>query len=314
VRALVVILVLATTPAWADDARAKVLFDQGKALFAEGKYSEACSKLEASFELAALSSTRGMLGACYEKVGKLASAWAAYRDAAAIADRQGFGERAQAARDKATELEPRLARLTIDVGTARSKIRDLAITVDGTNLPVPALGEALPMDSGPHAVVVDARGYAAWHATVDIVDGESSRLDVPMLVADPHELEVNAEHPERLMSHRRKVAIGIGAAGGAMLGVAAGFAIVAKVDWNGASCTTADDGVAVCADAAAKHKAQAAARDANIATAVGVVGLATVTAGAIMFALAPRYAPEGAPRVTPVLQPGGAALVIDGRF
>ena len=111
--AVVCVAVMSVAPAYADDAAAKALFDQGKTLFAEGKYGEACAKLEASFKLSALSSTRGLLGVCYEKVGKLASAWAAYRDSAAIADRQGHAERAQAARDKAAELEPKLAKLAI---------------------------------------------------------------------------------------------------------------------------------------------------------------------------------------------------------
>src|SRR6188474_1578744 len=99
-RRIVVCCVLACAVplvAHADEPAAKALFDQGKTLFAEGKYGEACAKLEASFKLAALSSTRGLLGACYEKVGRLASAWAAYRDSAAIADRTGNGERAAAA-------------------------------------------------------------------------------------------------------------------------------------------------------------------------------------------------------------------------
>src|SRR3954470_2586769 len=98
----------------ADDAAAKALFDQGKTLFAEGKYGEACQKLEASYAMNKLSGTGGLLGACFEKLGRVASAWAAYRASAAIAERQGNSERAAAARASAAELEPKLAWLTID--------------------------------------------------------------------------------------------------------------------------------------------------------------------------------------------------------
>jgi serine/threonine-protein kinase len=312
--AIVVAVAAAGRPTWADDASAKVLFDQGKSLFAEGKYGDACAKLEASFELAALSSTGGMLGACYEKVGKLASAWAAYRDAAAIAARQWFGERASAARDKAAELEPKLARFAIDATAARVPGTALTITVDGARLPDAAVGEALPIDSGPHVIVVDARGYAAWHVTIDAVDGERSQLDVPALVADPDELEDTKPRSERTMSHGRKLAVGVVATGGVILAVAGAFAIIAKVDWNGADCVTDGDGVAVCPDAASKRKADAASRDANIATVLGIAGFGGVAVGAVMFALAPRYAPEEVPRITPVLHADGASLVINGRF
>jgi tetratricopeptide (TPR) repeat protein len=118
-----VILVLLVAPAHADvdagaDARAKVLFDEGKTLFAEGKYGAACEKLDASFKLSRLSSTRGLLAACFETIGKLASAWVAYRDSAAIAEKQGNAERAQAAREKAAELEPKLAWLTLETAAA----------------------------------------------------------------------------------------------------------------------------------------------------------------------------------------------------
>ena len=69
------------------DARAKVLFDEGKTLFAEGKYGAACEKLDASFKWSRRSSTRSLHAASCEKIGTLASAWVAYRDAAAIAEK-----------------------------------------------------------------------------------------------------------------------------------------------------------------------------------------------------------------------------------
>jgi len=305
VRALVALAVLASVaPAYADDAAAKALFDEGKTLFAEGKYGEACAKLEASFKLSAMSSTRGLLGACYEKVGKLASAWAAYRDSAAIADRQGHAERAQAAREKAIELEGKLAHLAIDT-TAAKQVTGLEVTIDGVVQPAAALDTPLPIDAGPHVIAADARGYTKWSTTVDIVDGEKQAAAVPMLVADPNELE--APTVEHTMSTRRKIALAVTGGGVAVLGAGAVFGILAKVNWTSSNC---DGDTGVCPDAAAKEKADAAARDANIATVIGIAGLAVAGAGVVMFVVAPKYESP----VTPAVTPTSVSLLVQGRF
>ena len=304
VLSLVLAMGIAPHPAYADDAAAKALFDQGKTLFAEGKYGEACAKLEASFKLSALSSTRGLLGACYEKVGKLASAWAAYRDSAAIAERQGHTERAQAARDKANELEPKLAKLAIDT-KASSAVKGLEVSIDGVVQPGAALDQPLPIDGGPHVIAADARGYAKWETTVDIVDGEQQQTSVPMLVADPKELEAPGA-AEQSMSRGRKIALGVTGGGVATLAVAGVFGMLAKIDWDGAEC----DDAGLCATAQDKSKADTARRDANIATVVGAVGIVAVGTGVVLWLRAPKYETT----ITPVATNGGVAIVIGGQF
>jgi len=302
--ALICAVVVAAHPAYGDDAAAKALFDQGKALFAEGKYGEACTKLEASFKLSALSSTRGLLGACYEKVGKLASAWSAYRDSAAIAERQGHAERAQAAREKAAELEPKLAKLAIDTSAAKA-IKDLEVSIDGVVQPAAALDQALPIDGGPHVIAADARGFKKWQTTIDILDGEKQQTAVPALVADPKELEAPIAS-ERSMSRGRKIALGVTGAGVATLAVSGVFGILAKVNWGSASCTS--DGI--CDSAEDKAKADRAATQANVATVVGAVGIAVIATGVVLYVRAPKYETT----VTPVPTEGGAALVVGGYF
>ena len=273
-----ILLLLAATAAYADDgadARAKALFDEGKTAFAEGNYGKACDTLAASYKLAQLSSTRGLLAACYEKIGKLASAWVAYRDSAAIAERQGNAERAQAARAKAAELEPKLARLAI-VG----KIDGVEITIDGVAQPRAALDTPLPIDGGPHVIAADGVGWKRWQTTIDIADGEQQRTVVPALVADPAELEAaKGGGGFKKLPPRKLAGLGLAGGGAITLGVAAAFGVAAKLEWNGSHCTS--DGL--CPDLDAKAKADSAARTANIATVLGVAGVALAATGVVLY-------------------------------
>jgi tetratricopeptide (TPR) repeat protein len=302
------VLLLATTAAYADDgadARAKALFDEGKTAFAEGNYGKACDKLAASYKLAQLSSTRGLLAACYEKIGKLASAWVAYRDSAAIAERQGNAERAQAARDKAAELEPKLAKLAIDI-TAVAKVDGIEITIDGVAQPRAALDTPLPIDGGPHVVAADALGWKRWQTTIDIADGEKQRTAVPALVADPAELEAaKGGGGFKRLPPRKLAGLGLAGGGAITLGVAAAFGVAAKLEWNGSHCTS--DGL--CPDLDAKAKADSAARTANIATVLGVAGVALAATGVVLYVTGGQQKKKE----TRVVVNGGGLAVI-GRF
>src|SRR5690242_6612861 len=73
----------------ADLAAAQSLFDAAKQLVAQGKHAEACPKFLASFKLDPKPGTAVNLADCYEKTGQIASAWARFQEAAALAQRAG---------------------------------------------------------------------------------------------------------------------------------------------------------------------------------------------------------------------------------
>src|SRR5258705_13207662 len=81
-----------------DSAVAQALFDQAKQLLADGRTAEACPKLEESQRLEPRSGTLINLARCYEQLGRLASAWSKYIEAATSAKASGNTEREAVAR------------------------------------------------------------------------------------------------------------------------------------------------------------------------------------------------------------------------
>ncbi|MDF2696857.1 MAG: hypothetical protein K0S65_5240, partial [Labilithrix sp.] len=134
-----------------DPVAAEAAFVEGRALMSAKRYAEACPKLEASHTLEPAVGTVLNLAECFAKIGRTASAWIRYREAAAMALEKNQHEREEIARSRARELEPKLCRLTI-VATNRE---GLVVTRDGQTVAPAALGIAVPVDPGPH--VVEAR-------------------------------------------------------------------------------------------------------------------------------------------------------------
>src|SRR5688572_6405870 len=139
-----------------DSAGAEVLFREGKQLMNEKDYAAACPKLAESYRLDPATGSLLALALCYERAGKLASAWVAYTDAAARAKREGQTDREQGAKARARELEPKLARLIVNVEAPDTP--GLEVTRDGVQLGAAALGSAIPVDHGEHVVEARAPG------------------------------------------------------------------------------------------------------------------------------------------------------------
>src|SRR5262245_50071789 len=102
----------------ADDSTAEALFDQGRKLMAAQQYNEACPKFSASHRLDPALGTLLNLAYCWKLLGKAASAWSAFREAASLAYWQHQRQREAFARSEAAELEPKLARLNVYVADA----------------------------------------------------------------------------------------------------------------------------------------------------------------------------------------------------
>lgn len=108
------------------------LFDAADRLVAEGRLSEACPRYEESYRLDPQLGAVLHLADCLEKDGKLASAYAAFREASEVAQKKG-DERRGLADDRSRALEPRLSRLTVEVPDP-SRVNGLEVMRDGIPL------------------------------------------------------------------------------------------------------------------------------------------------------------------------------------
>jgi len=166
-------------------AAAEALYDQAKALMAAGKASEACPKLEESQRLDPGSGTLINLALCYEKTGRIASAWTTYREAATAARAAGNADRERGARERAAALAPKVSKLTIEV-PVDARIAGLVVTRDGVEVGSAQWGVPIPTDAGTHELSAKAPGYLDWRETTTVPEkGAATSVTVPKLVAAP---------------------------------------------------------------------------------------------------------------------------------
>jgi len=185
-----VLLALAVLMAAGDEAGARVLFFEARKLAAAGDYAAACPKFEDSYRLDPGIGTSFNLADCYEHSGRIASAWARFLDVAAATKAAGQIEREQVARARAAVLEPRLARMTLEVD---AKEPDVAVFRDGITVGAASWRIAVPVAPGPHVIETSAPGRIAWKTTVVVNDGpDSVTVVVPDLGVAPPEPAVES--------------------------------------------------------------------------------------------------------------------------
>lgn len=146
-------------------AIAETAFTRGKELMAEGKAAEACPKFEESNRLDPSVGALLNLGRCYEQLGRTASAWVRYKEAATLARSLGQTERETVARDFAKTLEPKLSRVRIE---ATKRVDGMRITRNGEEVGLALLGDPLPVDPGTLKIEVVAPGSAPWATEVEV--------------------------------------------------------------------------------------------------------------------------------------------------
>jgi tetratricopeptide (TPR) repeat protein len=326
--AIVVLAMAGRAQAQPSDASAlaEQLFNQARELAKDNRWAEACPKFEASLRVDPVLGTRLNLATCYERIGKLASAWGLYRESIELARKAGDAKRRDYAQQQAAALEPRLPKLALAAPAHRPA--GFVVTRDGTPIAPGALGVALYVDPGEHEVTASAPGFEAFTQTVTLVPGKAETLVIPDLKPAPAaELSrspaksaidgrVATTEPAAPMSPMRKyTAIGLGGAGVAAIGVGLLFGAKASAAFQDAKALCSDN--LVC-DPESYDQGKQLTRDARtsatLSTVLVAAGGAAIVAGAIVVLTRPRTRERAMARIVPVTHDRGAGLAILGRF
>jgi len=162
----------------ADVAAARDLFNEAAQLVAEERWDEARDRYERSFALKHEPITLYSLGVAQKESGHLVDALESFR-AFLKSSRSAAAEAyVPAAETAVSELEGRVARLTITVRPADAE--GLTVVLDGDSIPIAALGRPRLVDPGPHAVVARAEGYRQAVGNAELSEAGSDSLTLEL--------------------------------------------------------------------------------------------------------------------------------------
>jgi len=175
----------AAEPSATERATAEALFQQGTELMSEKRFAMACEKFEGSQQLDPALGTMLRLADCYDRVGRSASAWALFREAASVARTRGELDRERIAVERAGELEKRLSKIELKVDRKNAPA-GLEIQLNGMNVPRATWDTPVPVDPGKQRIVASAPDRASWSGTLDVPEGPGVRsMEVPALAPKP---------------------------------------------------------------------------------------------------------------------------------
>lgn len=325
---------IALAQAASDKAAAEALFEEGRSLMQNERYTEACGKLEASQNLDAGLGTLMLLSDCYEKTGKTASAWATFREAAAVARGQNDSEREKVARARADALEPNLAKLVVRGVDTTMKLEGLEVKMNGQAVAKAQWGTLIPVDPGEVDFQVSAPGYKPWTLKAQVVPGPSeTAIDIPELqtletapeatgatVSASHgtsETPANAgtQGPEsEPASGMKMLGLGLGIGGVVGLGVGTYFGLSAKSknDESKDHCVTDNQCFAEGVELRDQAKSHA-----TVSTIAFGLGGALLVVGGVLYFTSDDDDGNAAPKQVRWLtgfEPGGARVGLEGTW
>ncbi len=282
-----------------DKAAAEALYQLGRQLMAEGKYGDACPKLAASNDLEPGVGTSLLLADCHEKAGKLASAWATFLEAAALAKLHADAERNSMAELRAAALRPRLTYVVFSVDR-ENEVDGFELRRSGVVVKKTTWGMSLPVDAGKYEVVASAPGRDTWRTNIDVPLqlSEPLQVRVPALRAassadgaaagswSPAAARSPAHDREAPGGAQRTIAwvtMGAGAAALVATGVL-GLLAGVKNDDSKDHCNRSDQNLCDPDGVALRDDSQ---KLATVATTVGIAGGVLAATGAVLYLTAP---------------------------
>lgn len=299
-----------------DVAAAQRAFDEAMALMDQGRTAEACAKLEESQRIEAGMATQFRLAECYEKDGRVASAWKNFEQVALSARAEGLPDREAYAQNRANALLERVAKLTIQVPAEVASLPGLAVAVDGV-VALPATWGGIPVDRGTRRLVAQADGKEPWTTEIEVAaDGQRVTVRIPRLEKakpkpappSPPPTVVRDPGPGPLTVSGLVVG-GVGLAG-MIVGVTLGVVAKGNYDESDPECqddVCSEDGLAIRADARTLG---------DVGTGVFIAGAVLAAGGVVLWLADPTGGSEDDVIAGVGLRPtlGGGQLTAEVRW
>jgi hypothetical protein len=266
-----------------NSAAVESLFDEGRKLAATGDYAAACPKFLASYNLEHRVGTLLNLADCYERNGRVASAWARFVEARALAARSNQQERVDFAAQHAADLEPRRSMLTILVPNPS---RGLVVKRDGVVVDEAVFGVAVPVDGGSHTIEATAPDKEPLTDSLTLrPESDSQTYTLPALADIPKEIPAAGDAATQPGGTNARAIVGLTLAGvgvvGAGIGAYFGVAALSKNSDSTPYCNVGgmkDN----CWGPGVTYRNDAVS-DATISTVLVSVGAAAIVGGVVLW-------------------------------
>jgi hypothetical protein len=308
-----------------EKALASRLFDDASKLMSAGQAAAACPKYAESERLDAQLGTLLHLGECYAKIGKTASAWASFKEAADIAAQRN-DPRSAKIKERLDTIAKTVSNLVIVV--ADSEPATLEVREDGAVVGRAGWGTPIPSDPGEHKITANAPGAKPRELSATVADGGQTvtvRLPaieyLPEPVAAP-EPATSAPAPAAqnasvtpqesrswFATHRKLVGGIVGGVGIVGFGVGTAFGLMVKPTYDKSKSHCNGDHC----DAIGHDDRQSAFSKATVSDIAFGVGAAALVGGAVLWLTAPSNHPGEQPpsaTITPIVGPQTAFVSV----
>jgi hypothetical protein len=263
------------------------LYNQGKELLDAGKTAEACQAFESAKRLDFTAINLILrLGDCYERLGRTASAYSQYQQAASLAAAAKDARRSTA-EERVAAVEPHLARVVVALSPGAAGV---TVRRNGEIIARESLGKPEPVDPGRYTFEAVSPGKTTWSQAREIVGGGAITIDVPALAPIASSaLPVAPTPPETASSPRRAIGLALGGVGLVGLGVGTVFGVKALSNLAASKANGHCDADSFCDDVGFQLRRDAQ-DDATVSTVTLALGAGAAVAGLVLWITAPSSA------------------------
>jgi hypothetical protein len=291
-----------------DHAEADRLFLEAQTLKEAGQQAEACKKFQE-----ALAKNQNAVGTllnvakCSEDAGKIATAVKLYTQARELAREHSLTEHLAAAETRLAAIAERVPRLTVAFA---ERLDGMKLVIDDVVFPTtPGATNDLRLDPGTRHVVVTAPDRLSYSTNVTLVESTAVSVSIPELAR-----AVTVSKARRTVG---KI-LTFSGAGLAVTGLVVGY--VANRDYEREvggpnsmkPCIVDPPGSKPLCDAEGYQRTGAARQLGNFGTAVGLVGVAALTVGVVLWFTAPAESERVS--LVPAIDNESAVITAVGRF